>query len=243
VGYYLAKAVNQISEVKSFCLNCNYKFPVRAVLLGTKNFTRRQKARAAPLPPQATDERHDGPQLNDAPTAGNRTLAQRANYPRELRVIGQELEKRRFTTFNLKCSENSYFVWSTEVIAPSLVSNAASIWSSGRSERDPDLETKMLLDRIVGFLFNASDVHRLDCEGIENRGKKVGVSDGRRLSHLLRTVGEHVYRRNQRLLAIAWQNPQISVISESAMGQREITVLRTDNLYDLWVRMYLQRSH
>jgi hypothetical protein len=233
--------------VKSFCLNCNYQLPVRAIVRGMKNFPPRRRSLALGEPPQKSNEM-EGNSQSTAPAAppSNDALTQRANYPRELRAIGQELEKRRFSTFNLKCSAGSYFVWSTEIIAPSALSDAGG--SHGGSGTQPypgdphDTETKMLLDRIVGLLFNTGDVKRLEREGVQNRRQEIAVSNGRRLSHLLRTVGEQVYRRNQRLLAIAWQPRQISVVAESARGRREITVLRTDNLYDLWVRMYLQRS-
>lgn len=250
VGYCLTKPVHARHEVsvKSFCLNCNYQFPVRAVICGRRNFPPRRRKPAPAGPAENSNDLHDSARWTTlSPPASNEALAQRAYYPRALRAIGQELEKRRFTTFNLKCSDDSYFVWSTEIIAPALVGDALTTQGRGglqSGQDDPDdAETKMLLDRIVGFLFNAGDVKRLEHEGVENRRQKSAVSNGRRLSHLLRTVGEQVYRRNQRLLGIAWQDRQVSVVAESVRGRREITVLRTDNLYDLWVRMYLQRSH
>jgi hypothetical protein len=176
------------------------------------------------------------------PFSSSTPRAQQPNYARELRAVGQELERRRFTRFNLKCSDNSYFVWSTESITEFAASSAGE--NSGRahlgSPDDPAI--KMLLSRIAGVLFNTADVKRLEREGEQNRRRETGAGHGRRLSHLLRTVGEQVYRRNQRLLAIAWRERQISVVAEDARGRREINVLRTDNLYDLWVRMYLQRS-
>jgi hypothetical protein len=150
------------------------------------------------------------------PLVGKEMLAQGPNYARELRVVGQELEKRRFSRFNLKCSDDSYVVWSTEVSAP--------------------------FAPVARILFSPGDVKRLEREGVQSRQGKNGVSNGRRLSHLLRTVGEQVYRRNQRLLAVAWHESEISVVAENSRGRSEINVLRTDNIYDLWVRMYLQRS-
>ncbi len=249
VGYSLTKPVHTRQEVsiKSFCLNCNYQLPVRAVVRGSKSFSPARRKRVPAGPAVNSNEAQDSARGTTSPPARSEALAQRANYPRALRAIGQELEKRRFTTFNLKCSDESYFVWSTETFVASSQSDAASnqdgsdTQSGQRHPDDPG--SKLFLDRIVGFLFNAADVKRLEHEGIENRRQKSAVSNGRRLSHLLRTVGEQVYRRNQRLLAISWQDRQFSVVAESVSGRREINVLRTDNLYDLWVRMYLQRSH
>jgi hypothetical protein len=247
VGYTVTKA-RETSEasVKSFCLNCNYHLPVRAVVHGEKNAPPRRSKRAAAGALRRVHDFHGAGALT-APSSTQKSvsLAPPPNYPRDLRVIGQQLEKRRFTTFNLKCSDDAYFVWSTEMMAPSHVSDLESVAGESNARHrytnsdDPAME--MLIDRIVGFQFDADKVKRLEREGVRNR-RCDGISDGRRLSHLLRTVGEQVYLRKQRLLAIAWQERQIGVVAETATGRRELNILRSDNLYDLWVRMYLQRS-
>jgi hypothetical protein len=237
VGYSIAQAVQGTPEsaVKSFCLNCNYQLPVRAVVRGMKHFSPWRKP---PTQARSTQQLNDSLPHARGQAAGAAPV-QRANYSRELRAIGQELERRRFTTFNLKCSGDGYFVWSTEIIRSAPPRETGT--RSGYAKAD-DPTTKMLVDRIVGVLFDPGTIARLERAGMQNRQGASGASNGRRLSHLLRTVGEQVYRRNQRLLAIAWQENQISVVAESARGRREINVLRSDNLYDLWVRMYLQRS-
>lgn len=250
VGYSIAKPFHGTPEasVDSFCLNCNYRLPVRAVVRGMKHSSARPRTNKPSGAMQRANDFHGAAPLS-APSAtrGCEAPAQPVNYPRDLRAIGQELEKRRFTTFNLKCSGDAYFVWSTEMIAPSPLSDLAS--TKGESgaqscyDNADDPAMKMLLDRIVGFQFNADEVERLERQGVQNRRQERGVSNGGRLSHLLRTVGEQVYRRNQRLLAIAWQERRIGVVAETVGGRCEMNVLRSDNLYDLWVRMYLQRSH
>jgi hypothetical protein len=217
VGYRIVHGGCREVAVKSFCLNCNYQFPVRAVLRGIKTFPRAQRMTARARLSESSRRLHSSAErMTATPPLGNEMRAQRPNYARELRVIGQELEKRRFSRFNLKCSDDSYFVWSTEASAP--------------------------FAPIARILFRPGDVKRLEREAVQSRQGKNGISNGRRLSHLLRTVGEQVYRRNQRLLAVAWQEPEISVVAENARGRSELNILRTDNIYDLWVRMYLQRS-
>ena len=52
-----------------------------------------------------------------------------------------------------------------------------------------------------------------------------------------------VSQRGERLLGIAWQELSISVVIETPYGRKEIDVFRPDNLYDLWVRMYLKRDN
>jgi hypothetical protein len=249
VGYSVAKPFHGTPEaaVDSFCLNCNYQLPVRAVLRG-RNYSARPRTNKPAGMLQRANDFHGTERLN-APSAtrDSEAFAQPANYPRDLRAIGQELEKRRFTTFNLTCSGDAYFVWSTEIIAsPRLNDLASTEGESGaqfRNGNTDDPAMKLLLDRLVGFQFNADEVERLERQGVQNRRQESGVSNGSHLSHLLRTVGEQVHRRNQRLLAIAWQARRIGVVAETVGGRCEMKILRSDNLYDLWVRMYLQRSH
>ncbi len=250
VGYSVAKPFHGMPEasVDSFCLNCNYQLPVRAVVRGMKRSAPRPRTNKPPGATRRANDFHGNARLNAPPaTRDSEPPAQPVNYPRDLRAIGQELERRRFTMFNLKCSGDAYFVWSTESIGPSSFGDlpstrveSAAQFCSGNAD-DPAM--KMLLDRIVGFQFNADEVERLERQGVQNRRPESGVSNSSRLSHLLRTVGEQVYRRNQRLLAIAWQERRIGVVAETATGRCEMNVLRSDNLHDLWVRMYLQRSH
>jgi hypothetical protein len=214
---------------------------MRAVVRGGKTFPQPQTTAArAVMPAQLNELQH---RAGSPPTTQAESIAQTPNYARELRAVGQELEKRGFTKFNLKCSGDAYFVWSTEDCSRIGANSAAIHATRARDANPPQADTKVLLDRIAGVLFNATDVKRLELAGIAERRQKIAASNGRRLSHLLRTVGEQVYRRNQRLLALAWQDGQISVVIENPRGRREINVLRTDNLYDLWVRMYLRRSH
>jgi hypothetical protein len=229
IGYSIANPFDGAPEapVESFCLNCNYHLPVRAVIGGVQNNLR-------PL---------EHPSTLRADTAAGQsrgTTARRPNYPRDLRAIGQELERRGFKTFNLKCSADGYFVWSTETLQSG--DHTDGDGSPNGQDIVRDTATKMLLDRIVGFQFTTVQIERLEQRGLGNRRRAMGLTERGRLSQLLRTVGEQVYTKGQRLLAIAWRERQISVVTQNAAGRCTMDVLRSDNLYDLWVRMYLKRS-
>jgi len=249
IGFSVAKPFDGMpaASVESFCLNCNYRLPVRAIIRGMKKTAPRQLPNRPTRALQRANDFYGAARLAAAAAPRSEAPARGPNYPWELRAIGQELETRGFKTFNLKCSGNAYFVWSTETMAPSGLSDPANSESrSGAESRygnpgDPAL--KMLLDRIVGFQFTAVQIERLEQNGRQNRRHGSGFSEHRRLSHLLRTVGEQVYRRDHRLLAIAWGDRRVSVVTKTAAGRCNMDVLRSDNLYDLWVRMYLQRSH
>jgi hypothetical protein len=249
VGYSVAKPFEGTPEaaVESFCLNCNYRLPVRAVIRGMKRNPLRQTSGKTPRAGQRVNDFRGSARLPTAAVSASEGPALGPNYPRELRAIGQELERRGFKTFNLKCSGDAYFVWSTETMAPNggsdSTKNGSPDVAKSSDGKPTDPAMKMLLDRIVGFQFTAVQIQRLEQEGRQNRRYTSAVSDRGSLAHLLRTVGEQVYRCNQRLLAIAWGERNISVVTKTAGGWLDMDVMRLDNLYDLWVRMYLQRSH
>ena len=77
--------------------------------------------------------------------------------------------------------------------------------------------------------------------GITAAGKLPSPTDT--AFQLLRTVGAVIGQRRERLLGISWQDFSISVVVETTQGQRQIDVFRPDNVYDLWVRMYLRRDN
>ena len=56
-------------------------------------------------------------------------------------------------------------------------------------------------------------------------------------------AGDLVDQNSERLLGIAWQDLSVGVVIEKPQGRKEIDVFRPDNLYDLWVRMYLKRDN
>jgi hypothetical protein len=170
-----------------------------------------------------------------------------------LRVIGQDLETLRLKTFNLECVGDAYLVWSPSGTAETEDHNVARVsknrlqklWkqaqprSRGHEERftlPSSLSTKR-------YRYSFRDIERMEHESRSHRRRKTSITDGHSLSQLLRTVGAVVGQRRERLLGISWQDFSISVVVETTQGQRQIDVFRPDNVYDLWVRMYLRRDN
>jgi hypothetical protein len=91
--------------------------------------------------------------------------------------------------------------------------------------------------------YSLQDLDRIERDRRQLRRRRSGNADGHGLSQLLRTIGELIEQRNERLLGISWQELSISMIAENAQGRKGIDVFRPDNLYDLWVKMYLKRDN
>jgi hypothetical protein len=194
------------------------------------------------------------PTLETGPVDAAENSLAPLDYARHLRVIGQALEGLRLEAFNLECTGDTYLVWSRpgcsglegSPLSRLSKNRLQKLWknkSRARSYGQEELVTLPSSVQAKRYRYSLSDIDRMEHESRSRRYPKPGVTDGHSLSQLLRTVGAIVGQKHERLLGISWQDFSVSVVVETTRGQREIDVFRPDNLYDLWVRMYLRRDN
>ena len=257
VGFAVAKsgARDRKIALTNFCLNCNYKLPVHTIVHGNgaaRRVWRRPKLRLI-----------GGAQTSVAPIAAapsrSRTMDTRISsedYARHLRAIGQDLENLHLSTFNLEYVGDAYLVWvrsdehgDANPTNPTFRINKNRLQKLWKNKTPPrplgHEESYSQSPSQTGrrLRYSVLELDRIEREQRGRRRLPSGTADGHRLSQLLRTVGDLVSQRGERLLGIAWQDLSISVVVETAQGRKEIDVFRPDNLYDLWVRMYLKREN
>ena len=177
-----------------------------------------------------------------------------ADYSRHLRAIGQDLENLHLSAFNLEYTGDSYLVW----IRPNdqadnnnprfriSKNRLQKLWRNktpprtlGQEESYASSSTRMG----KRLRYSVQELDRIEREQRARRRQQSGTADGHSLSQLLRTVGDLIGQKGERLLGIAWQELSIGVVVETPQGRKEIDVYRPDNLYDLWVKMYLRRDN
>jgi hypothetical protein len=256
-GYYLGFSIvkpfkNKETSVTSFCLNCNYKLPIRGVFHGLRRSSsplRRGALRLASMTKGKQIPTFQSVQVDEAGSC-----CSTMDYAVHLRVIGQDLERLRLQAFNLECTGDGYMIWSRSA-GTGFEDGALSRLSKNRLQKlwnnnsrispygQEELVTLPSSVQAKRYLYSLNDIQRMDHESRSRRYRKPGVADGHSLSQLLRTVGAIVGQRHQRLLGISWQDLSVSVVVETPERKREIDVFRPDNLYDLWVRMYLRRDN
>jgi hypothetical protein len=258
-SYYLGFSIvkppfkSKETSVTSFCLNCNYKLPIRAIIRGIRRTSSPLRRGALRLASMTKGEQTPVLETEQVNAAAENALAP-LDYARHLRVIGQDVEGLRLETFNLECTGDAYLVWSrpggtgSEDNPISRVSKnrLQKLWKNKSRPRSYGQEELVTLPSSVQakrYRYSLSDIDRMEHESRSRRYHKPGITDGHSLSQLLRTVGAIVGQRHERLLGISWQDFSVSVVVETTQGQREIDVFRPDNLYDLWVRMYLRRDN
>src|SRR5262245_6802680 len=255
LGFSVTKSPGKSKEtfITSFCLNCSYKLPINRIIRGIRRTT--SPLRRAALRLAAVTSRN---QTNGAEGHGQvenvHTPFSPLDYARHLRVIGQDLETLRLKAFNLECAGDAYFVWSPSGTADAEDHPTARVgknrlqklWKKKAQARWHGHEERFTLPSSLStkrYRYSFRDIERMEYESRSRRRRKTSITDGHRLSQLLRTVGAVGGQRRKRLLGISWQDFSISVVVETAQGQRQIDVFRPDNVYDLWVRMYLRRDN
>ena len=255
IGFSIIKSMvgNREAPVANFCLNCNYRLPVRSIIDGVRKPAapaRRAGLRlvhntlGAPPPGSESDSGRNDMETKISPL----------DYARHLRAIGQDLEILQFSQFNLEFTGDAYLVWvkpgeNSERSLPLLRIGKSRLQKLWRNRIPPRTiaqeETFSLSASRTGrrLRYSVQELDRIEREQRARRRLKSASADGHSLSQLLRTLGDLLGQRSDRLLGIAWQDLSIGVVLETPQGRKEIEVFRPDNLYDLWVRMYLKRDN
>jgi hypothetical protein len=177
-----------------------------------------------------------------------------ANFARHLRAIGQDLENLHLSAFNLEYTGDAYLVWlraeeQGEANNPLFRISKNRLQKLWRNKTPPRPLGQEEPYRIGGsqmgkrLRYSVQELDRIESEQRARRRKQSGRADGHCLSQLLRTIGDLVGQRGEQLLGIAWQELSVGVVVQTALGRKELEIYRPDNLYDLWVRMYLKRDN
>jgi hypothetical protein len=254
LGFSITKPPAKSREISitSFCLNCSYKLPMNKIIRGIRRTTSPLRRAALRLAAVTNSQQTINSEAQRQVEGVEKSLSP-LDYPRHLRVIGQDLESLRLKTFNLECVGDSYLVWSPSGTADGEVhplsglskNRLQKLWKNKSQSRSHGQEEHFTLPSSLPtkrYRYSIRDIDRMEYES-RSRRQKSSITDGHSLSQLLRTVGALVGQRRERLLGVCWQDFAISVVVETSQGQRQIDVFRPDNLYDLWVRMYLRRDN
>ncbi len=255
VGFSITKPLFKRAEslVTSFCLNCNYKLPIHRVVRGVRRPSPYFRPRNLRLLNKVGESNDSNLKSEHKPSA-TEILRSPQDYARHLRVLGQELENRRFSAFNLECTGQDYWVWARAGAVPLRSSpfsrlgktRLQKLWENNIQfkTREPGNYLSSRASRSTRrFRYSLEDIDRLERNEHRRRRGKKDLPPRHSLSQLLRAVGALVTQRGDRLLGICWQELSIGIVAETPQGKREIEVFRPDNLYDLNAGMHFRRDY
>jgi hypothetical protein len=176
-----------------------------------------------------------------------------SGYAQSLRAIGQALEVLNVQGFEMELAGEDFVVRGNMPAAHSKLLNGQCgaeqlriIWGSiprGAGALGNSCAPNGTADvSRVELCYTIGDVERLDEQGRSRRGQSQTVGDAWSLSQILRSIGAYLNQKCARLLKITREADSIFVEYETSVGSKMRETLAMRDLYDLWVRMYLQRA-
>ena len=178
-------------------------------------------------------------------------------YAQPLRAIGQALEVLKIQDFEIEPENGCYYVRGNVFAAAGKSGPGRGtgsehlrvIWGSG-GENGQSKQARARNDRndstasvsAVELYYTAQDIERLEQEGRARRGLGGEAAEAYSVSQILRSIGAYLNQKRARLYKLRRETDRIVVEYDTTIGSRMKETLAIKDLYDLWVRMYLQRA-
>ncbi len=192
--------------------------------------------------------------IQDETTAvGGGLMNGMTGYAQPLRAIGQALETLNLQSFELEPVGEGFHVRGILLKAhPELSDDLVTaeklnaIWGTPPNTNADDRSRRegsnsQVLSPIE-LQYSKTDVDRLEEEGRAKRVDPHRTPDAASLSQMLRSIGAYLNQKRASLLRLSRDIDSVSVEYKTSLGSILRETLAVGELYDLWVRMYLQRA-
>jgi hypothetical protein len=141
-------------------------------------------------------------------------------YSQPLRAIGQALEVKNIQSFEMEPVGDIFIV-------------RGSLPSASKSgEQNTQIELR----------YSLHDIDRLQIQGRSRRVGSGKSAEASSLSQILRCIDGYLHQKCARLLKLTRALDSVAVEYETSLGNAMKETFAVGDLYDLWVRMYLQRQ-
>ena len=164
-------------------------------------------------------------------------------FARQLRALGQALERFSFSTFDLELRSGTFLVTGTAI---STVNFKFSFSRFVRELLRGCSATPMLAcdGSQVDLRFSPEEIERFDMRGKVRRQDASKMPDPYSLSQILRGAGSYLDNRDAtELMGISLKGKWVTVSYQTAEGRLEQAQQDLEYFYDYWVKMYLRRSN
>jgi hypothetical protein len=172
-------------------------------------------------------------------------------YEQLLRAVGQALEKNNLQNFELTPAASGFHIRAT----------AASLFELSVDERlanrdrpfqyklpnhnNADEKTPLVTESAkasVEIQLTIQDIRKLEIDGRARRVDPHSMANAASLSQVLRCLGAYLNQKRARLLKLSRDGETVSLEYETSLGSQIKEAFNANGLYDLWVRMYMQRA-
>jgi hypothetical protein len=164
-------------------------------------------------------------------------------FAKQLRALGQALEKFRFSAFDIELKSGIYVVTgratTVEPVNVSFIRFVRELFR-GRLPRP----TVTLAQNEIGLRFSPEEVEQFDLRGRVRRRDSSKAPDPYSVSQILRGAGSYLDNHDvANLVEVSLRGKWVRVVYETADGRLEEAKQDLEFFYDYWVKMYLRRSN
>ena len=169
--------------------------------------------------------------------------ADKFSHARILRTIGHALEAHRVVTCNLTVDNDTYTIKGTALPSQDpqrgLFSLVRKLFVKASAVPRPDFLTNR-----IELRYSLENIRAMDAQVRDRRSASPEIPDPLSMSQLLRVIGGFMDNRaDEELLGVSIDDRWVTITHVS----RDHRLLKTSHdieyFYDLWVKMYLQRSN
>lgn len=172
-------------------------------------------------------------------------------YAQPFRAIGQALETLNLQIFELEPNGEDFLIRG-HLPKSDATANALSpaslntVWGNppplgSQNRREQNAPIFPLLSPIE-LQYTSKDIERLEQEGRASRADPNRIPEHSSLSQVLRCVGAYLEQKRARLIKLWRDSDSVSLEYQTSVGSTLKDKLVVGELYDLWVRMYMQRA-
>ena len=168
-----------------------------------------------------------------------------SSYARDLRVVGQLLDRRQITSADLVCVADAYIIRGIQkaIGDSSFFGYFARRFMTGLHAVVRGDFRRTLRSGVINLRYDLEEIINLDYLARCNRSDISRLPDPYSLSHILRSAGAYLDgRRNSSLIGISLQDAWVTIRFETAEGKPEEAKQNRQHFYDYWVKMYLRRA-
>jgi len=174
-------------------------------------------------------------------------------YAQPFRAIGQALETLNLQIFELEPTGEDFLIrghlskpvidGTANFLSPA---NLNTVWGNlvplSSENRPEQTEPTVPLLSPIELQYTNKDIDRLEQEGRANRTNPNRIPEYSSLSQILRCVGAYLVQKRARLIKLWRDSDSVSLEYQTSLGNMLKDTLVVGELYDLWVRMYMQRA-
>lgn len=168
------------------------------------------------------------------------------SYARDLRVVGQLLERREVSSADLVCVADAYVIRGIQKSTHNSRADAFAHRLMTRIDRILRGDFRRCLrSEVVDLRYDLAEIVKFDYLARRKRStvSPMPAPDPYSVSHILRSAGAYLDgRKNSLLIGISLQERWVTIRFETAEGHAEESKQSIEYFYDYWVKMYLRRG-